>query len=393
MTQGIMKVAALYLANLKVALHSIIILLAAMLALVALVLFSLPQGLFSANDIPQISIAIVYGDGTHDDRFLRDLNSGLKTINVVEDVRISTLEEAEALLESGEISAIIIIPDDTLDVLVYGGHTTITVRANNALIGSAIYSMCDRAIEALDEMQNYALVYMQESSGHFDSQEEQYDAIDHFNMVLLTEALMRMNNIDTPWPVPLYYVQVLTLLMFLVVSIASFFVAVIAARQYATGYVRHLYTRGVRYWHLLISQLLVAASVSLVLGSILAVILNLIYSGLNVFSLVFSSVLLSLVLTVLYLLFSGFKQQPQAATTRTLIGCLALMFFLLFAGGGFYPTAFMQSDLRLFNPTWLSNQLAVWSLGGSLDAVHLMLFVVPFALACLVGYLEWRRSL
>jgi hypothetical protein len=68
------------------------------------------------------------------------------------------------------------------------------------------------------------------------------------------------------------------------------------------------------------------------------------------------------------------------------------MFFLLFAGGGFYPTGLMQSDLRLFNPTWLSNQLSEWSLGGDLNLLQLALFAIVFAAACTVCFFEWRRA-
>jgi len=387
------KSLALYLANIKVAFRSIVILIAVMLALVALVLVSLPRDLFSAQDIPKISLAIVYGDGTRSDAIMRNLSVELGSVEMVENISICMPDEAEEQLKNGEVDAIIFLPDDMLDALVYGGHTTITVRANDALIGAVIFSICDRTIGALDRIQNYSLIFQQEAQGLITPYERYESAVTMFNLVLLTEASTRMQNIDIPSPVSPYYAQALTLLLFLVVSIASLFVAVIAARQYSSGYIRHLHTRGVRFRHLFGSQLLVAASISLVLSLVLSVILSFVGEGLRVVPLCLSSVLLSLVLTALYLMFSGFKQQSQVATTRTLIGCLALMFFLLFAGGGFYPTGLMSSDLRLFNPTWLSNQLAVWSLGGSLDTLQLLVFVVPFALAGAVCFFEWRRAL
>jgi len=388
-----MKLAALYVANLKVALRSLVVLLAALLALIGLVLISLPQGLFSSNDIPKISLAVVYGDGSHNDELSRNLSAELDNIEVLDQVSLTTLDVAQGRMAQGEVDAIIILPDDMLDVLVYGGHTVITVQSNNGLIGSVVYSVGEHAVKSLDEIQSYALIYQQEALTHISDPDQRSKAVNSFYMVLLSEAMMRMDNVQNPSTVSPYYVHVLTLLLFLAVSIASFFVAVISARHYATGYIRHLYTKGVRFRHLFAAQILAAATISLVLGIILALLLRFITSELNVFALLASCVLLSVVLTALYLMFSGFKQQPQAATTRTLIGSLALMFFMLFAGGGFYPTGLMQSSLRLFNPTWLASQLAQWSLGGPLSPLQLALFAVPLAAAGAIGYLEWRRSL
>jgi hypothetical protein len=386
------KIVALYRANLKVAVRYVAILLAALLALVALVLFSLPKEVFSANDIPRFSLAVVYGDGTHKDMLVQNLNAEMEGIEVVDEITLCTAEEADKRLANGEVDAIIYLPDDTLDVLVYGGHATVEIKANDPLIGLAVFSVADRAVESLDEIQNYALLYQRSAQGHFASSEKENDAVMRFDMVLLSEVFNRMSSVETPSPVSPYFAQVLTLLLFMVVSIASFFVAVLTARHYAQGYVRHLRVRGVSFWHLLVAQLLLAASIALVLGLVLGIIFSFVASGISLPALLVSSVLLSLVLTSLYLVFSGFKGQVQAATTRTLLGCLALMFFLLFAGGGFYPTALMQSDLRLFNPTWLSNQLAVWTLGGTLEPLQLLLFVVPFVLGCALSYVEWRRA-
>jgi hypothetical protein len=390
---GLIKILTLYLASLKIALRSIAILLASMLALVAIVLLSLPPQLFTANEIPGVRLALGYDSLLAEGRFGSNLSSELNSVDVIEELRLCTVAEAEALLAAGDVDAIIIMPENTLDVLVYGGHATITVKSNDPLIGSVVYSVTDNAIGSLDALQNYSLIYREQSYGHFDSAGQRDQAAQDFNVALMFEALRRMSYVETPWLASPYFVQALTMLLFLVVSVGSFFVAVIVARQYASGYIRHLYTKGVRYRHLLAAQLLLSASIALVLGLVLALILGFVSDGLSVPLLLLSTLLLSLMLTALYLCFSGFRGQTQAATTRTLIGCLALMFFLLFAGGGFYPTGMMQSSLRLFNPSWLSTQLATWTLGGGIDPVQLALFILPFAAACAIGYLEWRRSL
>jgi hypothetical protein len=387
------KIVALYLANLKVALRYVLVLLAALLALIAVVLLSLPEEVFSANEIPQFSVALVYGDGTHDDMLIKNLNAEIEGIEVVDELMICTEQEADERLANDEVDVVVFLPDDTLYVLVYGGHATIEVRAKDPLIGSAAFAVVDRAVETLDEVQNFALIYERESRGHFVDEDARTDSIIKFDLILVSEAFTRMSSVEIPSSVSPYFVQVLTLLLFMVVSIASFFVAVLSARQYAQGYMRHLYVRGVRFGHVIVSQLLLSATIALVLGLVLGIILSFVASGLSLPALLVSSVLLSLVLTSLYLVFAGFRGQAQIATTRTLLGCLALLFFLLFAGGGFYPTALMQSDLRLFNPTWLSSQLSTWTLGGSVEPLQLLVFIVPFMLGCVLCFIEWRRAL
>jgi hypothetical protein len=388
-----MKVIVLYLAGAKAALRFVAVLLLSLLVLIGLVLASLPRELFSTNELPPISLALVYGDGKQDDTLIQNLNAEIKDIELVDEIRSCTEDEAEAGLAKEEFDAVILLPGDMLDALVYGGHATITVRSHDPLIGAAVYSIADRAIETLDELQGYALVYEEQSRGYFKSSEERYEAVDAFNFKLLSEALGRMGHVANPSSVSPYYAQVLTLLLFLAVSIASFYVAVMGARHYTSGYVRHLHTRGLRFRHLFASQLLLAVSISLVLGLALAIAFCLVGEGPSIPALLVSSILLSVVLTPLYLMFAGFGRQPEIAVTRALMGCLALMFFLLFSGGGFYPVGLMQFDLRLFNPAWLASHLAAWTLGDPLDMPSLALFVVPLALGVAISRLVWRRSL
>ncbi|MCL1880317.1 MAG: ABC transporter permease [Actinomycetia bacterium] len=390
---GLQKTVALYLANLKATLRFVAVLLAVLLALIAVVLLSLPKQLFSAQDVPQVSLAVVYGDGNINDALVRNLNSQLSTIKFVKSVQMCSTDAAETLLATHQVDAAIYLPADTLDVLVYGGHATITVKSDDPFLGPVIYTVANSAVDTLDQLQGYSLLFRQGAQSFFSSYAELSDATDSFDMKLIGEAFTRTSNVDVPQTVSPYYAQALTLILFLTVSIACFYVAVVAARQYAGGYFRHLYTKRVRYRHLIASQLLLSASIALVLGLVLGLILQLVGEGPNILRLMLSAVLLSLLLCPVYLMFSGFRQQLQVATTRTLIGCLAVLFFLLFAGGGFYPTALMQSNIRIFNPSWLSNQLSVWSLGAPLDIMQLLLFLVPMAVACAVGYLEWRRSL
>jgi hypothetical protein len=56
---------------------------------------------------------------------------------------------------------------------------------------------------------------------------------------------------------------------------------------------------------------------------------------------------------------------PSAASARALLGCVGVLLFALFAGGGFYPVYLMDASVRLFNPAWLAHILSDWILGGN----------------------------
>jgi ABC-type transport system involved in multi-copper enzyme maturation permease subunit len=386
------KVCTLCAAHLKLAARSILVLVAILVVLVAMVLVSLPAQVFNADDIPKVSLALVYGDGQRNDMLTRNISQELETIDMIDRVEMSTVDEAARLLETGEVDVVVEVPENTLDVLIYGGHACIVVRADDPLIGGIVYSITDNVAESLETLQNYSLFFSKASESSYPSAEAHNNALSAFNMKLIGAALGRVNSIESPWSAPPLIVHTLTLLLFLMVSIASFFVAVAMAKHYASGYVRYLYVRGVRYRHLLLSELLCALCITLVLSLVLGLILYFLNMGTSPLRFVCAALVLSVVLTMLYACLSGFRAQRHAATTRTLLGCLALMFFMLFAGGGFYPTEFMQSDANLINPAWLSHQLSLWALGGPLDALYVGMCVIPCVAAGLVAYLEWRRS-
>ncbi len=200
-SSGLAKVATLYRGSITSALRFAALLVAALFALVVLVLVSLPQQLFTANDVPRISLALVYGDNGQEDELLQSLNTQLLGIETIESIRLSTPEEAETLLTSGEVDAVVTLPEETLDVLLYGGHATITVRAEDPVIGSVVYTVASSGVETLDTVQNYALTYAEEARAHFTSSEAYSEAVSGFYLKLLGEALTRVNNVDIPWQV------------------------------------------------------------------------------------------------------------------------------------------------------------------------------------------------
>lgn len=387
-----MKTLALYLASLKAALRYLALLLCVVILLAVVVFASLPKSLFDSHSIPSVNLALVL-EGTSEDNSLgRALTSQLNGVDVLGELYVCNEDEAEELLDEAAVDAVVTLPEDMLNALVYGGHAKITVKAYDPLLGAVVFSVVEQAVEALDAIQNYSLVYASAARDHFSSSSERDDAINAFNFKLMNSALSRLSSVDEVYTVSPFYSQVLSLLLFITVSIGSFFIAVITAQQYSSGYLRHLRQRGVGFVPLLISQLLLSVTLALILSLVCGIAMLSVDSSANIGLLMISAVLLSLVLTPLYLLFSGFKQKEGAAATRTLLGCSALLFFLLFAGGGFYPSFLMESPLRIINPTWMSQLLAEWTLGAAFDGLGVLLFAAVFASAALGCFLEWKRA-
>jgi hypothetical protein len=301
--------------------------------------------------------------------------------------------QAQELLLNDEVDAVVALPEGLLDSLITGGHATITVKAKDPLFGSVVFAVVDRAVDTMDSLQNYALVYMGATEGRFENEDARWDSVRDFNMRLLGDALVRLNGVEQMDTTSPFYRQALMLLLFLVVSCAALFAAIALARLYAQGYARRLYVRGLRFYQVYGAYLLLAVTLGALLSAILGAVMLLFDPGLRFGLLVVSGAVLSCVLAPFFFLFSGTRAKPDSALTRALLGGLGIAFFLLFVGGGFYPSFLMQSSLRLFNPTWLADLLAAWSLGATLDALHLSLFAVPFALCAGVAWYEWRRLL
>jgi hypothetical protein len=378
---------ALLLADLRTALRYLAILLAAALCLVALVLASLPRELFNSADLPRASIALAYG---HDDALMRNLTTELAQIEVVERFYVCSVDEAQGLLDAREVDAIIILPDDLFDALVRGAPSTVTVKATEPLMGSVVFAIVERAVMTMDSLQGYTLTYLDAARASYDDADAAYGAVRSFTMVLLGDALSRLSSVEQAAAVSPYYLQVLTLLLFIVASMASLFSAVTLARHHSSGFTRRLTVRSVPFACLCCAQILSSGLMAFLLCLACGLLLHVIDPSFGLLAFAASGFLLSLVLTPLFALFGTARLGRQGASTRTLLVIMALSFLLLFAGGGFYPSFLTQTFLRTLNPVWLANMLASWTLGSPPAAAYLAVFAA-LPVACIAGwFLQWR---
>ncbi|MDR1714182.1 MAG: hypothetical protein LBR39_08555, partial [Coriobacteriales bacterium] len=216
-----MRILGLFALNFRLALRYLLVLLLACAVLLGLVLLSLPKALFSKGDVPAVSIAFVYGDGTRSDTMMRNLSAEVDGIDVLDEFYVCTAEEAEELLAAGQVDAIIEMPEDTLDALVYGGHATVTVKASDPFMGAVVFSVVERAVDALDEIQNYALIYAGVAAEHFADEEQLWRAVNDFDFQLVSVAAGRLAAVDLQSEVSPYYAQLLTMLSFAVGAVAA----------------------------------------------------------------------------------------------------------------------------------------------------------------------------
>ncbi|MDR0500018.1 MAG: ABC transporter permease [Coriobacteriales bacterium] len=377
--------------SLRLALRYLGILVVATLCLVALILASLPRGLFSSGDLPIVSIALVYGS---EDSLGRNLSDELKQIEVIDRFYFCNSDEARSLLLNGEVDAFITLPDNMLENLVSGKKSTITVTANDPVLGAVVYAIVERAAKTANSLQSYMLAYKDAALSYYGNNDDAYNSINSFAISLMGDALSRLTSVSATTTVSPFYLQLLTLLLFVICSLAALFCALTISRQCATGFSRRLLVRKISFLPIVITQLTVGAILSIVLCLVCGLALNFVDQKFNLLAFMFSGLLLSQILVPLFALVAMSKPLQEGTNTRTLLAVMAMIFLLLFIGGGFYPSYLMQLPIRVFNPVWLANVLSSWTLGASLNLLAnlstVALFLLPFAIFLAGWYLQWR---
>jgi hypothetical protein len=242
----------------------------------------------------------------------------------------------------------------------------------------------------MNSLQSYTLIYQDAALSYFGYNDEAYNAINGFAISLMGDALSRLSSVSASSAVSPFYLQVLTLLLFIVCSMAALFCAITLSRQCMTGFGRRLLVRASSFLPIALAYLLIGVTLGVLLCFISGLVLNIVDQSFNLLAFVASGLMLSLILVPLFSLLAMSRPLRDGASTKTLLAVMAIIFLLLFAGGGFYPSYLMQLPLRVFNPVWLANLLAAWTLGAGFELFAVAIFVLPLAIFIVGWYLQWR---
>ncbi|MDR1604864.1 MAG: ABC transporter permease [Gracilibacteraceae bacterium] len=355
--------------------------------------FSLPAELTRSREMPKISIALVNQDANDMTAVLTGL---IADLDMVEKLYVVEAGEADKLLESGAAAVSVVLPAGMIDALVYGGRAEITLKALDPFIGALSLNVAGEYVKTMNRLQQTALAFHDSVRPLYADPQEFYQAERAFDLSLLQEALLRARHVSALPAVSPYHLQLLALLFFALAAGTAIPLSALSARQLAAGYFRRLAIYRVRPAHICAARALTALGCALLFALAalpLPGVWDIPCSG---WRLVLSVCFLTVVTHCFCMFFAAFRVDEAPAGTaaaRTALGALALLLFMLFAGGGFYPAYLTDAGFQTCNPAWLAHLLAEWTLGGAAPSpLRLLWFAAPAAVCGLLPLAGWRQA-
>ncbi|MDR1070169.1 MAG: ABC transporter permease [Gracilibacteraceae bacterium] len=388
-----MKILLVFLTDARLLGRKLPLLAGGLLVCAAAFFFSLPPELARSGDMPKISIAMVNNDSDDMAQMLAGMVSGLE---MVDKLLIVDEQEAEALLDAGDVDVCVTMPAGMIDALIFSGRAEITLKARDPFTGPVSLDVASAYVKTMNRVQQTALSFYDSIQPFYGDRQSLYRAERVFNLSLLQEAISRARNVSVIPAVAPYHLQLLALLLFLTAALAAITAATLSARQFASGYFRRLAARRVRAVHICAAKALLALSMALVFSLALTPLLAGWDIPCSAPRLFLSASFLTLIMLFICMAFAAFRRaesSADAAAARAALGAFTLLLFMLFAGGGFYPVYLMDASFRTFNPAWLAHLLAEWTLGGQAPFLpSLLYFAAPAAAGAFVTGIGWREA-
>jgi len=386
-----LKILSLLRVELLTTARRIYIIILAIIFVAAAFLVSLPRSIFPTGSSMTLSMALVCEEG---DMIAGLLSGFLTDMEIIGDVYEVEEKEADRLLADGEIELILEIPAGVVDALIYSKSAEVRIKSNDAFVGAMCERMGIAAVNTMNRIQDAALAYSDAAAPFFENSSDFYEAAIAFDLSLISEALSRGHLVKIVRPVLRYQLQVVTLVMFIVASIAAVFFAVTANHRFAGGYIRRLRVHNVRFWHVWTAGALSVVIVSILLCLPFAYVGTLMGFPLSLWKFTISAAAVAFPLYCVCVIFVRIKPGKSKNGSYALLGCFALLVLMLFAGGGFYPVYMMDMSFRLFNPAWLAHIMCEWLLGGvAVSLAGLAAFLALPAVSFGAFYAKWRSAL
>ena len=365
------------------------IIIAALAFCAAAFLAALPQGLFE-NGIGKISVAVVYsGEEEMADMFVGIISD----LDPVKRLVKTDAKSANRMLDSGEVDLVIELPSGVIDAMIAGDSSVVRVTAKNIIVANIAYSVTKQAVNTINLLQGRALYYREVSRPYFSGDEEFYRNELSFNTRLMSAALFRGDVIKVERPVPYYNLQLVSILLYLTVSVLSALTALIVSGLFASGVFRRAALHKIPVWQLYSIKMISALALSVPLSLACVVAVSFFSVEVSIPRMIVASLALCALVCPICMLFTAFSGRANTAYARAMLGSLAVLILLFFIGGGFYPVYEMDASLRMFNPAWASHLLAEWVFfEGAQRAVSALQYVLPAAVCAAATIALWRRN-
>lgn len=309
----------------------------------------------------------------------------LEGVNIFSEIIRCTREEADALLERGEVCAAFHIPGGLEEALVYRRPAEIGLSLSEKypLQGSAARSLAQSVVKSLAAAQAAVYSFHETMLGRYgDDMSKLYEAENGFALSVLAEVLQRgryLSVIESG-----YVIETQFVMLFLLISCGS--VAVFGAHEAAdrlqSGAVKRMRLGGASLADFAAARLILDMFLSVVSFAFLWVLLSSFagLAGLSFIKLAAGALLISVMLSPPCLAAAFLT----ASSRQTAIISFVFILLILLAGGAVYPLYLLGplQALGSVTPGAYALKLALWAGGGVFDlgalyCAAVMLLFVP----------------
>ncbi|MDR0948069.1 MAG: ABC transporter permease [Lachnospiraceae bacterium] len=384
-----MKARGLLAADFRILIKRLPFLLLGSAVIVLCILIALPSSLFRLNSVDDIKIAVVCDSNN---AFMPTFMGIASDYQVVGELRVLDATQAATALRNKEVEAVIEIPDDIINRVIDGDDVTITLSTHDPLIGTVAYSIANSTVQAAKKVQIIFNRFYASASSHISDQSTLWNAEYALGESILQEVILRLKNIEVVRGVSSYKIQVLSIILFLCISILAVFMVLLTSWQISSGYLRRLKIRNVSAYSLMAVKCLIMLLLSVVIAMLLYPLSFVLNSPISYCRWIGTSCIIALGIYSILTAVTLCKGRQGAIASKTLLLSVAFIILMLFAGGGFYPVYVMDHSVRLLNPAWITHVLVQWSLYDTVAPVGSMtaILVISCMLFWITGW-RWRR--
>ncbi|MDR1642730.1 MAG: ABC transporter permease [Clostridiales bacterium] len=384
-----MRMIALFKSEVHLLLNKFLLIFLIFVSIILSLFAVFPSSLLNGGNIGSISIALVYDK--ENEEFSRYLTAIVIDSEIIDHLYVANADEADEMLKTGQVQAIAIFPPDIVEQMINHGKAQVTLKSNDAITGTCLYSVLDSTIQTLNQAQDAMLSFIELAKSNVPDAESLYEAEFAFQKAILTEVLLRSDNFDVIRSADAVKTQEIALVLFMIASIISVFVATMTSSQFSSGALRRLRLHKIGIWQTYVIKLMV----SLFFAEALALLCcaAFLYIGWEVsYPRFLAGAALMIVSVQSICLFFTTATGSTSGSSKTALGCLAILLFLLFGGGGFYPITLMKYSIQWINPAFLAHLLSEWTLGATFSGgARSMWFALLPAVCVLLTLWKWRR--
>ena len=339
---------------------------APVLAALAIVL-SMPADLLSGSAMKPVSIAIVSDNDMLVNGMIYSALQPISLIGSVEKPR--KIEAALGMLDDGEVSAVIKMPENIIDALIYNTHAEIEIwsKITDPTVNAIIRDFADNIAGAISSAQSSIYVFYDIAPPYYNTYNDFYEDYSVLAREIFAEVLKRGRFISIERHLYDYAVQIVSVITFVTGAAAAALISINTAAQLSNGSYARMRLNGMGYktyrFLKLYETILAAVFISIP-------VLAFGFFTLKNDFIKFDIIKLLVCIMITAFIFYGITNVIAVIcrnTYWTVLAAFSIMLLLMFAGGSFYPLHLFGGifqTLGSHTPSSLNTMSVIWASGG-----------------------------